>query len=161
MIFFWETLHLLIIAAQIMYPWVTWKYHHRAASADFVYIAFVMGIYAHWVFFKNECIISYWEKKQIMPSYQLGDCPFVHPFYALLLGRWNDDRVVASRVHWGLQLLCGISLLVVLWRVSMHVWLKWVLVVLIVLLNVHAHWIHRPPDPKCVELKQHIRRIFT
>jgi hypothetical protein len=35
---------------------------------------------AHWAFFNGECILSYFEKKLVIPNYKLGDDIFCSPF---------------------------------------------------------------------------------
>jgi hypothetical protein len=48
---------------------------------DIYYSLFVLSQTLHWGFLKNECIVSYIEKKIINPSYELGDKPKWIPHY--------------------------------------------------------------------------------
>lgn len=74
-------LHFFISLSQFLYPWITWHLpKQKRNTCDMVFIAIMCAIYLHWMLFKNECILSYWEKKEIDSSYRLGECPYLHPF---------------------------------------------------------------------------------
>ena len=47
---------------------------------DLYFIIYFSLINLHWYIFKNECIISYFEKIIIDKNYKLGDNPYYHPF---------------------------------------------------------------------------------
>jgi len=47
---------------------------------DIYYMIYLLIISIHWMFFKNECILSYIEKKSLDFKYKLGDNPYYHPF---------------------------------------------------------------------------------
>ena len=48
---------------------------------DIYYSGFILCQTIHWGLLKNECIVSYIEKKLIHPNYQLGDKPKWIPHY--------------------------------------------------------------------------------
>ena len=48
---------------------------------DIYYSCFVLLQTIHWGVLKNECIVSYFEKKMINPDYELGDKPKWIPHY--------------------------------------------------------------------------------
>ena len=51
---------------------------------DIYFTIYLVIIAIHWLFIKNECIISYIEKKLINNNYILGSKPFYHPFRNLM-----------------------------------------------------------------------------
>jgi hypothetical protein len=52
-----------------------------SALYDIYFCSFILLQTAHWMLLKNECIISYFEKKIINPQYQLGSTPRWIPHY--------------------------------------------------------------------------------
>jgi hypothetical protein len=48
---------------------------------DIYYTIFLIIIILHWIFLKNECILSYIEKKIIDKNYILGTNPYYHPYH--------------------------------------------------------------------------------
>lgn len=112
-----ELLHLFSLLLQVVYPWVTWRLPLKNRNTfDVVFISVVCAIYLHWGVFKGECIVSYWEKKQIDPSYRLGECPYVHPFECMLKGYTSDQK--RSSVSLIIQNLSVLAFLVVMARVT-------------------------------------------
>jgi amino acid permease len=51
---------------------------------DIYYIIYTLLIIFHWICLKNECILSYIEKKLINKEYKLGSEPYKHPFQKLI-----------------------------------------------------------------------------
>ena len=51
---------------------------------DFYYLLYFILIFIHWIGLKNECIISYFEKKLIDPTYKFGSNPCYHPYRDLI-----------------------------------------------------------------------------
>lgn len=47
---------------------------------DVLYITLAVVIMTHWLLFKNECILSYIEKKLMDKNYKMGDNVFSNPF---------------------------------------------------------------------------------
>jgi hypothetical protein len=56
---------------------------------DIYYCGFILLQTAHWMCLKNECILSYIEKKIIHPPYQLGDNPKWIPHYKLFFNSYT------------------------------------------------------------------------
>ena len=54
---------------------------------DLLYIALFNFMIVHWLFFKNECILSYVEKKIMDKNYKLGDEIFSHPYSDILFDK--------------------------------------------------------------------------
>jgi len=50
---------------------------------DIYYTGFILCQTIHWGLLKNECIVSYIEKKLINPNYKLGDKPKWIPHYSV------------------------------------------------------------------------------
>jgi hypothetical protein len=53
---------------------------------DIVYLSFVVILNILWIVFKNECYLSYVEKKFIDTTYVLGSQPYEHPFISSVCG---------------------------------------------------------------------------
>jgi hypothetical protein len=51
---------------------------------DIFFTIYLVIIAIHWFLLKNECIISYFEKKLIDNNYILGSKPFYHPYRSFL-----------------------------------------------------------------------------
>jgi hypothetical protein len=60
-------LHLFLMIISVAYPLLTNKNKY-----DFLYLIFLYIIIAHWIYFKNECLVNYLEKTKIDPEYKLG-----------------------------------------------------------------------------------------
>jgi hypothetical protein len=115
---FFVLLHVLVQLITILYPVFTLKLVEKSRHVcDLVFICIILGINLHWVFLKNECIISFWEKQQIDPTYKLGECPFVHPFAHFVSGRFTDENGIKYFMS-AIQLLSALSFMAVLWRVK-------------------------------------------
>ena len=52
----------------------------RTNTYDNIYILYVFLIVLSWLLLKNECILSYIEKKLLDDTYKLGDSPYIHPY---------------------------------------------------------------------------------
>jgi hypothetical protein len=78
--YFFQFIHILnelFISFYIFIFYWTKKY-------DIYFCIYHLIIIIHWLLLKNECILSYLEKKTRDKNYKLGDNPFEHPFYNLL-----------------------------------------------------------------------------
>ena len=52
----------------------------RTNKYDIYYSVYFLLMVLHWIIFKNECILSYFEKKIIDKDYKLGDKPYYLPY---------------------------------------------------------------------------------
>jgi hypothetical protein len=59
---------------------------------DVYLLLFLLIIRLHWYFLKGECIISFFEKKILLPNYKLGDANFASPFMELLTKNNKFDK---------------------------------------------------------------------
>jgi len=58
---------------------------------DIYFICFILSQILHWGLLKNECIISYIEKKIIDPNYELGSQPFWSPHRQLFFNNYTNS----------------------------------------------------------------------
>jgi tetrahydromethanopterin S-methyltransferase subunit D len=77
----WTWAHIAFSVFIALYPVITWPIRYATRDIlDCAYLSLIAIIFGHWMIFRNECIVSYFEKKQIDPMYKLGECPYVNPF---------------------------------------------------------------------------------
>ena len=62
----------------------TYIFWFRTPKYDLYFSIYLFLISIHWYLFKNECVISYMEKKIMDSSYKMGQEPYYHPFQSLL-----------------------------------------------------------------------------
>lgn len=67
-------IHTLVVLFNLCYIFVFNKKY------DIIYICFLSITIMHWFFLKNECVLSYIEKKIIDKNYKLGSDLYSHPF---------------------------------------------------------------------------------
>jgi len=51
---------------------------------DIYYTIYLLIIILHWILLKNECILTYIEKKLIDKNYILGSKPYYHPYHSII-----------------------------------------------------------------------------
>ena len=51
---------------------------------DIYFLGFISTIILHWTLLKNECILSYLEKKIMDKNYKYGDRPYEHPYRKII-----------------------------------------------------------------------------
>jgi len=68
--------HILIIAIPFGLRAIFWS----VRKYDIYLMLFLLFVRAHWAFCNGECILSYFEKKIVIPNYELGDDIFCSPF---------------------------------------------------------------------------------
>jgi hypothetical protein len=56
---------------------------------DIYYSSFILLQTIHWGLLKNECVVSYFEKKIIKPNYELGDKPKWIPHYKIYHNKYT------------------------------------------------------------------------
>jgi hypothetical protein len=59
---------------------MTYVFIFRTNKYDLYFSIYLFLIFLHWLLLKNECILSYLEKKTINKDYILGSKPFEHPY---------------------------------------------------------------------------------
>lgn len=67
--------HIFIVVALISYPYLT-----APSRRDIAILGITALISVHWLVFKGECILSYWEKSIYYKDYQMGVAPLHHWF---------------------------------------------------------------------------------
>ena len=78
LLLFFQVLHLLNEIFLSSYVFIFPKKY------DIYYICYILFIIIHWILLKNECIISYIEKKLIDKDYSLGSKPYLHPYHSFV-----------------------------------------------------------------------------
>ncbi len=73
---------------------------------DLIYVIYIFLISLHWVIFKNECIISYFEKKSLNKNYVLGSLPYELPH--------NKD--ITNSFHFYINTLKFFNIFMVIYR---------------------------------------------
>jgi hypothetical protein len=59
---------------------MTYVFIFKTNKYDLYFSIYLFLIFLHWLLLKNECILSYLEKKTIDKNYVLGSKPFEHPY---------------------------------------------------------------------------------
>ena len=72
-------LHVFIIAI----PYILRIIFYNFNKYDIYLLLFLLFVRLHWFFLKGECILSYIEKKVMLPNYKLGDDIFCSPWMEL------------------------------------------------------------------------------
>jgi hypothetical protein len=111
------SVHVLLRTLTVLYPFLTWCAARRQAL-DVAYLCVMLVLIFHWHAFKNECILSYWEKRALDPTYQMGECPFVHPSEYLMFAKLKSNDHVASWLSGSHRILSILALLIVLYRIE-------------------------------------------
>lgn len=100
-------LHWTIVLIAMSYVFV-----RKNATYDFLYINILAIIFVGWLINKNECIISYWEKEIMDPTYTLGDDPTWNPslsFYSRNPSiQWISVLVIVGFIMYNLITLARI-----------------------------------------------------
>lgn len=77
----WEYAHIALSITLASYVLLTWWIPLCIRfPLDCLYICMLFMIFIHWFAFRNDCIISFYEKKSIHSAYRLGQCPDINPF---------------------------------------------------------------------------------
>jgi hypothetical protein len=75
--------HFYFIFFACFYPFIF------SNSYDLFYLIIILLLVIHWNTFKGECILSYFEKKILDPSYKLGSDTTYHPYTDIIFGYRN------------------------------------------------------------------------
>lgn len=144
--------HAVITFLHVTYPFLTWTVPNRDRW-DVVYLLCVGFIYCHTLLFRNECIVAFWEKRLIDPSYEMGECPFVAPF------RYRIEAVFGIPMGIHSSWLALLSTCLVLWRMqSPAVALRRALALTVFILYVTtSHLVRTQPSRRCVRLQRRCR----
>jgi hypothetical protein len=80
--------HILIIAIPLFLRLI----YFNVVKYDIYILLFFLFIRLHWFFLKGECIISYFEKKLLLPTYKMGDDIFNSPFLEMFFKKKTFDQ---------------------------------------------------------------------
>lgn len=104
---------------------------------DWIFLGLLLAVSIHWVWFKCECIVTYFEKKILDKEYSLGDRPFNHPFAM----DTSFHPEYGSRAFFDAMFsLTFVSLVLVLWRIDVS-WmfkLTYILIIIVVRFYIEA-----------------------
>jgi len=74
---------------------MAYAYVFDALTLDLVYLSFMMWLFGHWTYLKNECILGYVENRHYIPGYKMGDYPGNNMYIRLILGDLTRPFVLA------------------------------------------------------------------
>lgn len=63
---------------------ISYVFIFKTNQYDLYFSIYLFAIVLHWLLLKNECILSYLEKKIIDKNYVLGSKPFEHPYSEII-----------------------------------------------------------------------------
>lgn len=113
---------------------------------DGIFLGTLLVTSLHWLWFNNECIVTYWEKWLMDSSYKLGDRPFYHPFAM----DTSFHPTYGSRAFFDIIFtLSFVSLSIVLWRLEINVWFKLTYIAIIAIIRIYIEMIRKL---RCVRL---------
>lgn len=75
---FFILLHWALILSTSLYVFI-----RESRKYDMVYFTLICTLFTSWLFTGKECLISYWERLSIDPTYVYGSEPFRHLFLDL------------------------------------------------------------------------------
>lgn len=61
---------------------------------DLIYIVLFILMMIHWNIFKGECILDYWEKKILDPTYMIGDNIYKHIYTEMIYSKFMQISVI-------------------------------------------------------------------
>lgn len=102
---------------------MTYIYFFRTNKYDLYFTIYIFLIFLHWILLKNECILSYLEKKLIDKDYILGSKPYDHPF----------ENIFPKYVLYIFIILKILNIIVVLLRNLRNIFI--VIMILFILIN--------------------------
>jgi len=126
--------HLLVSIATSLYPFVFAK-----NPVDYLYICYALFILTHWTMMNGECIITYWAKKRVDPSYSAGENPMENTdMYVLPMNDfWNNALI---------QIICVVWLYAIYRVYVRNKYPKWIPLMFIVIFGVYKFELVRTDD---------------
>jgi hypothetical protein len=64
-------------------------------NLDLLYLAFMMWLFGHWTYLKNECVLGYIENRHYIPDYKMGDYVGNNMYIRLILGDLTRPLILA------------------------------------------------------------------
>jgi hypothetical protein len=64
-------------------------------NLDLMYLAFMMWLFGHWTYLKNECVLGYIENRHYIPDYKMGDYVGNNMYIRLILGDLTRPFILA------------------------------------------------------------------
>ena len=88
-------IHILIVWGPLMLRVI----FYNVTKYDIYLMLFILSIRLHWIFFKGECIISYFEKKIVKPTYKMGEEIYSSPYLDLIYKNRKISKDQISRYY--------------------------------------------------------------
>lgn len=129
--------HWVIFIFNSFYPFIFDR------SWDGIFLGTLLITSVHWMWFKNECIVSYWEKLFFDPEYKMGQNPFHHPF---AMDTGFHPQYGSQAMFDVIFTMSFVSVIIVLWRCELPLAVK--INYIIVLLTIR-YYIERVRKMKC------------
>jgi hypothetical protein len=85
---------------------------------DLIYLSFMMWLFGHWTYLKNECILGYVENRHYIPGYEMGQYASHNLYVRVLFG----DLTRTIMLTFGF--LSIVSVFIVLERVELAMMIK-------------------------------------
>ena len=101
-----------------------------SAASDTIFLIFMTLLSMHWMFFKGECCLTYFEKKITDPTYTIGSRPYHHIWLELVFGKYLDTFMVFMT----LAMFFNAGIVIV--RTVDNVTLKWILIMTLLFINI-------------------------
>lgn len=130
--------HWIIFMFNAFYPFIFDR------SWDGIFLGTLLITSVHWLWFKNECIVTYLEKKLLDPSYVLGQNAFHHPFVTDLS---LHPKYGAQAMMDVMFCFTMVSMVIVLWRSNLNITVKITYLMVIIVVRYYVESIRKM---KCV-----------
>lgn len=103
--------HWFIICVSTMYVFI-----RKTTKYDYVYFVVVILIILSWIINKQECIISYLEKRILDQNYQCGSDPTYHPSLTLYIQNANVQIIILTVVI--ILMIINLSVMMKIYKVN-------------------------------------------
>ena len=85
-----RVVHYFVFFFSIIYAFV---FHEM--NLDLLYLAFMMWLFGHWTYLKNECVLGYIENRHYIPDYKMGDYVGNNMYIRLIFGDLTRPLILA------------------------------------------------------------------
>ena len=108
----------------------SYAYLFHGNLLDLVYLIFMVGLFGHWQYLKNECILGYWENRHYIPGYELGQAVGNNMYIRLIFGDFTKFIMMTF------GFLSLVSVFFVVARVKIALWIKAFVVFVMITLTI-------------------------
>lgn len=150
-LYLWVAFHWIIVLVSVLYAFIT--YAMQNYMYDMCYLVFMFGIFYGWLIWNGECLVSYFEKQQVDPTYKLGQCTsrFHFPYWLTHSEEFNSNVIFLCST------LTHINVFIVVFRQSWSLQLR----ICVFLLSIIPSFVmfFRPNKQDCDRLEKSISKI--